>query len=319
MELFANDLSIHGQFHDLRAFRDALARLMTMRAAASRFDREVHCHRQFLTVEPIPGVSLQQILGQLAESERRAAVGWLTRGGPFWDDVRRHGPDDWLEHRRDIVTDTAVGEAAFRVLHNNACGLVSVSPSNWEFAPVDVTWRRAAEGLRDRVTSLGNWWDVAALEDDLRAAEPPIASWASLRDVAIRRFESLTFADDCFAPTVGLPFSPSAVERILVLLEILDRLVCAFDSNGRRTAEGHDIYRTYFAGGAALFSDSSETEKSEFRDKLTFRHPDQPHRFLFCPWHGKVRHLELRMHYTWSGSAGAPVYVVYVGPKITRR
>ena len=88
MELLANDLSIHGQFHDLSSFRDALARLMAMRATARRYGREVHCHREFLTVIAIPGVPLQQTLGQLAESERRAAFGWLTRGGPLWDDVR---------------------------------------------------------------------------------------------------------------------------------------------------------------------------------------------------------------------------------------
>ena len=120
MKLLANDLSIHGQFHDLRAFRNALARLMRMRATAQRYGREVHCHRPFLTVEVMPGVSLQQTLGQLAESERRAAFGWLTRGGPFWDDLRQHRAGDYLEYRGTVVTDTAVGEAAFRVLHSNA-------------------------------------------------------------------------------------------------------------------------------------------------------------------------------------------------------
>ena len=88
MELLANDLSIHGQFHDLLAFRDALARLMAMRAAARRFGRDVHCHRQFLMVEAQSReYLLQRTLGQLGESERRAVIGWLTRGGPFWDDL----------------------------------------------------------------------------------------------------------------------------------------------------------------------------------------------------------------------------------------
>ena len=37
------------------------------------------------------------------------------------------------------------------------------------------------------------------------------------------------------------------------------------------------------------------------------------------PSHGKVRRGMLRLHYSWSGKAGEPVYVVYVGPKITKR
>ena len=319
MELLANDLSIHGQFHNLRVFRDALARLMTMRATARRYGREVHCHRAFLSIEPQAGVPLQRMLGCLGKNESRAVMQWLTRRGPFWDDLRRHGAGDWLECRGEVVTDTAVGEAAFRALHNNASGLVSVSPSDRVFSPVDVIWRREAEGSRDRSMSIDNWWDVAALEKDLQTADPPITSWDALRDVATTRFGSLTFADDCFTLTAGLPFAVGPAERIIALFDILDRLVRAFDSNGRRNAEGHDIYRTYFTGGNAWFSDSSETEKSDFRDQLTFRHPDQPRRSLFCPWHGKIRHLELRLHYTWSGRAGETAYVVYVGPKITKR
>ena len=154
MQLLANDQSIHGQFRDVSSFRQALAGLMDMRSTARRFGLEVHCHRALLAVEAQPGVPLQQTLGRLAESERRAAIGWMTRSGPFWDDLRRHGPDDWLECRREVVTDTAVGEAAFRVLHNSQCGLISIAPSAWEYSPVEVIWMR--DGLADRSTSLGN-------------------------------------------------------------------------------------------------------------------------------------------------------------------
>ena len=319
MELLANELSIHGQFHDLPAFRDALTRLMAVRATARRYGREVHCHRAFLLIEPQAGVPLQRTLGLIDKNESRAVMQWLTRFGPFWDDLRGHSADDWLECRGEVVTESAVGEAAFRVLHNNACGLVSLSPSDWEFSPVEVTWRSAAEELHDRSAHIGNWWDSVALAAVLQTAEPPITSWDALRDIAIRRFTALTFAEDCFTPTAGLPFASGAAERILVLFDILDRLVRSFDGNGRRTTEGHFIYRTYFTGANALFSDSSETEKSDFRDKLTFRHPEQPQRSLFCPRHGKIRHLELRLHYNWTGRAAEPAYIVYVGPKITKR
>ena len=72
MDLLANNLSIHRQFYDISSFRDALARLMTMRDAARRFGREVYCHRAFSTVEAMPGVTMLQALGRLASSERRA-------------------------------------------------------------------------------------------------------------------------------------------------------------------------------------------------------------------------------------------------------
>ena len=238
MELFANDLSIDGQFHDLRAFRDALARLMAMRATARRCGREVHCHRAFFAVEAQPGVPLQRTLGRLGESERRAVMQWLTRRGPFWDDLRQHGATDWFECRNDIVTDTAVGEAAHRTLHGVTSGLLSVTPSDWSFSPVEVTWREPPDNMKDRAVALENWWNAQELERSLQTAEPQISSWANLRHVSTARFASLTFAGDCFEPLSGIPFSSSAANHIRVRLQILDRFARAFDASGKRTPDG---------------------------------------------------------------------------------
>ena len=320
MEILVNDLSVHEQFHDVVSLRAALARLMVMRVAARRFGREVSCHRALLTTNPMPGVSMQQAIGRLpVESERRAAMVWLTWAGPFWDDLRQHDAGDWLECGDAVVTDSAVGEAAFRTLHSADCGLVSVAPSDWDYAPVEVTWRREVEGLSDRSTALQDWRGVAALEQGLRDAAPPIQSWDDLRQISAIRFESLTCTADCFDPLAGVPFAKSAAERFLVLLGILDQMARAFDTTGARTAEGQRIYQDYFTGENALFSDSSDDEKQGFLDALTFPHPSQPGNSLLCTWHGKVRHMTRRLHFSWPIESGRPVYVVYAGPKLTRR
>ncbi len=318
MDLLVNDLSVHEQFHDTQSFREAFAKLMAMRKVASRFDRDVYCHHRFLLTKAVPGRPLQQVLQALPRDECRAAMRWLTRGGPFWDDLPRHGPDDYLECRCEVVTDSAVAEAAYRRMHGADCGLVSVTPSDWNYTPVTVTWRREADELDDRHADLDNWWDAGTLEDELRHAEEPLRSWGDLRRISANRFERLVFAEDCFEPLDGLPFAGSAAERFRFLFDVLDRLVLAHDAGGAPTPEARQILRDYFTGGRALFSDSSETEKHDFREKLTFRHPRDGGP-LFCPWHGKVSHMTLRLHYSWSGSATDPVYVVYAGPKITRR
>ena len=318
MELFANELSLHGQFQDAQSFRDAFTRLMMMRKVARRFGRDVHCNRTFLDTQAMPGEPMQRTLTRLHQSERRAAMLWLTRGGPFWDDLRQHALDEWLECKDEVVTDSTVGEAAFRHLHGVDSGLVSVIPSDWNFSPVEVTWRREAEGVEDRSAILENWREPAALETWLNDAPSALGSWHDLRRVSAIRFNRLVFAGDCFEPLDGVPFSRSAAERICVLLGILDWLASAFDANGNRTPEGQRIYQSHFTGRNALFSDSSDREKRKFRKELTFRHPDDPHQDLFCPWHGKERHLTLRLHFTWPVQAGRPVYVVHAGPKITR-
>ena len=320
MELLANDLSVHEQFHDLTGFRDALSRLMVMRGAARLFGREVHCHSTLLNAKPMPGITMQQAISSLGvESERRAVMIWLTSAGPFWDDVHRHGGDDWMECDGGVVTDTAVGEAAFRTLHGVDSGLLSVSPSAWNHTPLEVTWLREAEGLDNRNAALENWWTAEALKEALRHRTPPIGSWGDMREASRNRFEQLTFAEDCFAPLAGVPFAKSAADRFIVLLDILDRSARAFEKDGARNAEGHRLYRDYFTGFRALFSDSSDSEKRNFRRELTFSHPEDREGSLFCTWHGKVSHLTLRLHFSWPIEAGKPVYVVYAGPKITKR
>ena len=274
-----------------------------------------------MTAEVLPGVSLQQAIGRFAESERRSAMGWLTRDGPFWDDSRSHAADEYLECRGDIVTDSAVGEAAYRTLHGVKCSLASVVPSDWDFSPVEVLWRREAEGLADRSTALDNWRDPNSLQEILRDAVPTVRSWADLQFFSPIRFRNLTFAGDCFGPLAGRPFVKSAADRVLVLLDILDRFADAFDANGERTPEGHQIYQDYFTGikDNAWFSDSSDSEKRDFRHRLTFASPDDPEKSLLCTWHGKERRMTLRLHFSWPVRASEPVYVVYVGPKLTKR
>ena len=291
-----------------------------MRAVARRFGREVHCNRALLTVEAMPGVMMQQALQRFPTDERRSAMLWLTRGSPFWDDLRRHDTADWLECRGNVVTDSAVGEAAYRTLHAVECSLISAVPSDWDYSPVDVVWR-GNNAIDDRHTQLDNFRDSTSLEEVLRNAASPIRSWNDLRKASTNRFESLIFAAGCFDPLSGVPFVQSAAERIVVLLDILDRLVRAFDADGTRTSEGQRIYQDYFTGNNALFSDSSYTEKRQFRDELTFLHPSDSQKSLFCTWHGKVNYpsFPLRLHFSWPIRSGESVYVVYIGPKITRR
>jgi len=319
MELFANDLSIHQQFHDIPSFRGALRGLMAMRKMAKRFGREVYCHQAFLMVEPLPDMHMQKALGQLRESERRATLRWLTRGIPRRNDDRHDIKDDLLECQGEEVTDSAVGEAAYRKLNDVESGLVSITPSDWNYSPVKVTWRRDTAGLEDRSTEVENWWDVTALEDRLQNAPLPIRTWDDLKSVSVKRYRRLTFADDCFEPLEGVSLEKSSMERILNLLSALDKYANAFDAGGKLTPEGKRLYQNFFTGKNALFSDSSDTEKSKFRNKLTFKHPGDPGKSLFCPWHGKERRKALRLHFSWPIRFREPVYVVYVGPKLTKQ
>ena len=318
LEIFLNNCSLHGQFHNRSDFESALAQVMAMRRVARQFERDIHCDGGILGRDVLPEVPLRKAIAWLSPDQRRSAMQWWTRGGPFWAVDRRHGDDDWLECEGEIVTDDALGEAAYRVALGVECDTVSFAPSHWTFSPLVVRWRQD-EQFGDRHIVVHNSWETADLRSRLRDAAPPITSWSQLRHASAKRFTNLVFGPECFDPMSGLPFSNAAATRIRKLLAILNQFAACFEPDGSRSAEGHRLLETYFTGETGLFSDSSISEKRDFKKKLQFRHPKRPGETMSCTWHGKVRHMTLRVHFSWPVRAGKPVYVMYIGQKITRR
>ncbi|MBF0528302.1 MAG: hypothetical protein HQK55_03315 [Deltaproteobacteria bacterium] len=323
MDFIINDLSFHGQFHDLATFRESINRTMTIRTLISSFGRELYCHKNIVQAQVTPDMSLSQAVNQsLTISERRVLMLWITRAGPFWDEVRGHSPDDWLECRGEIVTDKALGEAGWCCLNEIDRRLVSLDPSKWLSTPIPVTLK---SDMNSVTVNVFNYWKIKDMEGVLNTAPTLIETWDQLEEMAIARFRQLTFADDTFRALVGHPFSRSAAQRIVFLLNTLNRLKSCFDENGQRTAEGHKIYKDFFTGESgegghgALFTDSSDDEKLKFKSRLTFKHPGNPAQSLFCPWHGKVQTPQLRIHFSWPIRYDKPFYVVYVGPKLTKQ
>lgn len=323
MEFLVNDLSLDGQFQNLEQFESAIWCVMEIRQIARRFGRELHCHRNLAQARVTPTITVPQAVRVLRIEERRALMQWLTQYGPFWDDMRRHGPDDWLECNGNIVTDTAVGEAAWCCLHGIEQRLVSLIPSNWQFSPVPVDWR--LDTIDRKTVDIVNHWNPVAIEAFLQSAPAPLSSWKRLETLVKVRCDQLTFTMDAFAHLNGYPFVLSAAQRLRFILETLNRFKSCFDKNGQRTAEGHRIYQDFFTGRkedgghGSLFSDSSDEEKSKFKSELTFKHPMDVDKNLFCPWHGKIQTPPLRVHFSWPVRADEPLYVVYVGPKITKK
>jgi hypothetical protein len=323
VELLINDLSLQGQFQDLTTFKGAIERILAIRKIARRFGRSLHCHRALAYAQVTSTMTMPQAVQALAIDERRALMQWLTQYGPFWEDTRNHQPDDWFDWNDSIVTDTAVGEAAWCCLNGMERNLVSFSPSDWQFSPIPVSQMTEA-GIKEKVDIL-NFWDVANVEAVLQTAPVPLASWEQLAQVVSARCNQLFFTEDAFTHLVGHPFAYSAAQRLIFILDTLNRFKTCFDDEGQRTIEGHQIYRDFFTGKkgdggrGALFSDSSEDEKVRFEAKLTFRHPNDHGKSLFCPWHGKVQTPQLRVHFSSPICADEPLYVVYVGPKITIR
>jgi len=317
VDLLVNDLSLHGQFDDVEAFRASIRRIMQIREIARRHQRALYCHRNFVNGPVTPHENLPAAVRALPRDERRAVMAWLSQFGPFWDDERQHGSEDWYECAGNVVTDTAVAEAAHCKLHGIDRGLVSIQPSDYLYNPVPVE-RVFVDDHREAV-EVRNYWQPATVESSLAAAPLPLASWRALQELSASRFVSLRFSAGAFEPLRAQPFRHAVAESVLVRLDVLHRLKQCFKTDGSRTEQGHILYQRHFTGEKAWFSDESDTNKDRFRTDLTFPNPDHPGESLFCSWHGKVKSPQYRIHFSWPVTADARVYVVYVGPKITKK
>ena len=312
-----NDLSMAGQFLDLASFREAVARVMLIRQAILDQGYTLGCHRNLSSARVTADAVMEQAVNRLPRNERRAWMHWLTQQGPHWEDHRLHGENDYLEVGGDVVTDTAVGEGAVCVSRGLQRELVSFQPSSWMRNPIDVSWVR--DDCSNEVICVPNHWELRSVQQTLNANPRPVLSWAELAAQARVCCSRLTFTADAFSPLEGHPFAPGVADRIRVLLNTLHQLKSCFNAHGSRSTEGHRLIQDHFTGDKAWFSDSSDSEKLEFKGKLTFRHPANVDEMIFCPWHGKVKTPQYRIHFSWPVTAATPLYVVYIGPKITKR
>lgn len=317
MEVLLNELSLHGQFTNVLAFQTAIETVMAARSKMRQFGSELRCHRNLTQAQVTHELSLQQIVSQLDRNKRGALMLWLTKDGPFWEDSRQHEIDDWLESQDQIITDTALGESAYRYFNGSDYQTFSFEPSNWKINPITVNWHRNNSEIVD--IYIINHWDVNSLEIALQATAPPITSWQHLAKDMPNCCPNLTFSQDSFSYLYSHPFVDSAAKQIVERLKVLDKFKNCFDTQGQRTNESNHLYQNHFMGDKAWFSDSSEGEKIEFKNELTFKHPNNKNEKLFCPWHGKIKTPQIRIHFSYPIRADEPLYVPYIGLKITKK
>ena len=130
------------------------------------------------------------------------------------------------------------------------------------------------------------------------------------------RFENVIFLPSFENGLKGQPFVQTIVDQTIFLLSVINELKSCFDESGHRTKKGNEIISSYFTGDRARFSDESSTNKIRFIKELTFKKEDGTD--VFCAFHGKISHKYYRLHMSWPVTKTNPLYVAYLGPKITK-
>lgn len=318
MYLLINELSIHEQFGSISEFSTALKRVLNMRDIATRLGRDVHCKHDALDRQPMKCVKLRQAVSSLQSKEQvMRAFSLFAKSGPIWEGVLDvHGSVDRWEYRGENVGQTGVGDAAYRTYLSERCDLISFIPSNWSDALIEVKLNEE-DGNEQPVVVLKNWCDEQGFLEYLKGELPVLTTWQELHVRCKNLHGDIVLADNCFE-RMNVPFANGAANRIIGILDILNKLAGVMNDKGKSNSnEAKNALESLKRD--SRFSDSSESEKAKFGDKLTFRHPEQEGNELSCTWHGKVSYQQIRVHFSLPEKSGEKVYVVYVGPKLTKK
>lgn len=317
MEFFFNELSFDNQFQGVHDFEPALQTIWQCKELVEKFGFRLYCQRAISNRLVFNNVGFAQAVTMTGRRDLiRIIMAWVSKHGPFMEETQEHSTDDYLylKYNDDIVTDYSLGEAAYRIATDRQAGTVSIKPSDFELTPIPVIWH---ESTAEQLIEVPNFWELNPLEKYLSQQQAPILSWAELLRRADMDFPNLKFLDSVSAALEGEAFSSVIADRVMIQLDILNQLAICFDDQGQRTTTGHELIKNYFQGDRAIFSDESESNKQKFEREMIFGLPNRES--IFCPFHGKISYRVFRLHFSWPIQHNTPVYIAYIGPKITKK
>ena len=318
MMFLLNELSLHNQYKTESEFIKSLRIVLETRELLRTYHRTLYCGRKTLGNRVVMrSMPLRKIVGNLSDKNiQRTVFQWIDKDGPFWDDERLHSSEEYYSEGRNenIVTDTVLAEAAFRVLEKMETSIFSFSPSDYLFSPVIIN--RHCDSTAVINLQISNYWQIQFLGDLLAKLETPVQSWIQLIEYANSHFTNLTFLPSFEVRLRGQPFSTTIAEQAIRLLSIINELKNCFDDLGHRSRKGEELIESFFTGDRARFSDELSTNINRFSKELTFRKIDGTP--ILCSFHGKISHRYYRLHISWPVTKNDPLYVAYLGPKITK-
>jgi hypothetical protein len=322
MRWYLNDVSLQGQYADVRGFESQIRSLLSARARIESLRTSFFTTRTLRERAATPTATVREVIQRTSDTDfRRVVLAWLDRNGPFLEDDRLPEPDDYFEHDGADVTETGLGEAARRVKAREPVATFSLLGGAKRFDTTPIVVDHGLEGDRLGSYPVANLWTIDQLAASAIDAGGPIASWKLLVESAQARFPRLLVPNNVYQNSLLArePFDAAIRDRVLALLGHLDRYMSDRTANGAEGPTAQAVISDFFTGDRALFSAESPSNQREFRKELTFPDPVADGQFIFAHWHGKISHRVFRLHFEWPVPTGAArLKIVYLGPKLTK-
>lgn len=317
MTWYVNDLSLCGQYPEAMAFLDDLTKLMRARSSVPTLAQQLFCSRTLHTRPVTPSLNFREAVKSAPKQVPVPLVlAWLTKYGPFWEDAREFNEEDYFEHGRQDVTDLGLGEVARRRLTGRHASSFSFAGGGFDYTPIEVQ-----HGLPESpigTVSIPNLWDADALRASAQASVPAPINWLQMLAQSQCRFDKLILFPRSIDSLRGEPFSQYVVERIFVLLGVLQEFMDCLNEDGSYSGRNHELIAQHFSGKKAWFTDESETNRQDYRAEMSFPDPENDGTKVLCSWHGKIKTPQYRIHFEWPVEARSKLRVFYIGPKITK-
>lgn len=316
MQWIINDNSLSNQYLSKEDFFRDISQLIELKTKVPLLNQRLYCSRTIgnrLVFNNECFSSL--ILKQANKNIKQQVLSWISKRGPFWDDIRTEQNDDYYEHRDTDVTDAGLGECARMICAGKE---VSSYSFNGDYNRTPLTIHHGIDGDRLGEYPIDNLWDIQQLKNSIEQAQPEPKSWEEVLIDLARRFSSLNFSDNILNVLKPQPFSTCVYNRLLQLCDVLQEILDCRNTDGTYSQRTNELIAQHFSGNKAWFTDESETNKQAFKEALTFKHSDDPNE-LFCSFHGKIKTPQFRMHFDWPIKADSnEILIVYIGPKITK-
>ena len=317
MEWHINDLSVAGQFRDNASLQAAIEPLLRLRNTRPDLRARIFCSNQLYLRQATGADTLMKAISSVSDRNFRAlAIRWFANGGPFWEDDRALNADDLFYLGDQDVTNQGIGEASRRIL-------IGVNAGSFSFEGA-ATYIYAnplliKHGLPEEVLNEILVRNVTDVEEIAAEPDTPPVSWEDMLGKASLKFRRLIFSEQIAAQLRPSPFHVGVARRSTELLGILDEIAVHTLDDGSLVERGLEILQMHFVGEKAAFTDESPGNKRDFENEMTFDDPSQRESSLFCPWHGKVKIGQFRIHFEWPRPVDQKVVkVLYIGPKITK-
>ena len=316
MDFFFNELSIHNQFQSQDDFLAAVIQFRGYREAVTGAGFRFYIHRRILE-RPVFGQNFRKGIQKFCNRQQvQTLMNWLSKSGVFLPDDACAAPDDrFLCHRseesgrrNDDVTGSALAECAFRMsLGENGCA-ISLEQSEYHWSPLKIFFLQSDAPTEE--IFIENDYSLILLRQRLDGLLPPIASWPVLLE-RINQLPKVSIEAGVEDILLKNPFTANVAKGLYECATALSEMATA-----ETLGQFNELFAKYATGEKARFSDSSASEKRDFKFALTFTVDG---RERLCPYHGKVKMQQYRMHLVERPAFGRPARIVYIGPKLTRR